>query len=251
MPTQISKTRRPQLLEAVGLVLFLDQPAESPGEPISGHVNQDFVAKLTEKGHAKDPAEKALFMTQNASVEAAETWLEAHKADPDFAEPLFIVKPDAPKLTPEEAKKKAKELQAKIRENRAKKDKESELEGEILRLKMGKGLTDAQRQMEEMQVKLDMERRQREKADTEKARQKILDEIEKDRRERGLKPKAAIRKPVSETFPDTLRKMQKVYPDPSVVKTCLSTICIYLGRFFSPRQLHQLSPRSQVQEDQC
>lgn len=204
---------------------------ESPGESISGHVNQDFVQQLVQAGHTKDCVEKALFMTQNASVDAAAQWLEQHKGDPDFLEPLFIVRqPQGPQLSPEEIKKKAKELQIKLREERLKRDKEAELQAEITRLKSGKGLTAAARELEEAQTKLAMMQLQREREEVEKAKRKVMEEIEKDRRERGLKPQAEIKKPLYQLYPDIVKKMHKVYPDPEIVKTCLKTLTVYLSK---------------------
>ncbi len=204
-------------------------PQEAPGESISAHVNQVFVQELVNTGVTKDVAEKALFFTQNASVDAAVQWIELHRNDPDFAEPLFIVRQEGPKLTPEEVKKRAKELQAQIRENRAKKDKEAELEAEILRLKSGKGLTQAHRDLQDLQAKLDMERVKKEREEKEMAKQKIIDEINKDRRDKGLKPTTQVLKHIEDLFPDILKKMHKVYPDGATVKTCLSTLNIYLS----------------------
>lgn len=205
-------------------------PKESPGESISAHVNQVWVHELVSAGNTKDVAEKAIFMTQSASVEAAKQWIEEHRGDADFSEPLFIVRPQKSNLTPEEAKKKAKELQAKIREDRAKKDKQAELESEIMRLKSGKNLTQATREFEEMQTKLEMEKLKKDREEKERAKQKILDEIEKDRHDRGLKPLAQIRKPIKELYPDIVKKMNRVYPDPEIVKVCLKTISIYLSK---------------------
>lgn len=207
-------------------------PQEAPGEAISDHVNQVFVQDLVKTGLSKDVAEKALFFTQNASVDAALAWVEQHRGDPDFAEPLFIVKQQGPKLTPEEAKKRAKELQAQIRENRAKKDKEAELEAEILRLKSGKGLTQAQRDLQDLQAKLDMERVRKDREEKEAAKQKIMDEINRDRRDKGLKPTSQVLKPIEDLFPEILKKMHKVYPDATTVKTCLTTLNIYLSSPF-------------------
>jgi len=209
-----------------------DGPAqESPGESISGHVNQVFVEQILKAGYSKDCAEKGLFMSQNTSVEAAIEWLEQHKADPDFLEPLFIVRqPAGPQLSPEEAKKRAKELQAKIREDRIKKDKEAELQAEITRLKSGKGLTAAARELEEAQTKLAMMQLHREREETERAKRKVMEEIEKDRRERGLKSQADIKKPINQVYPDKVKKMHKVYPDHETVKVCLKTLSIYLSK---------------------
>ena len=222
-----------------------ERPAEghqSQGEPISAHVNQGMAAELIKEGHTKDVAEKALFMTQNVSVQAAKNWMEEHKTDPDYHEPLFIVRqdPSKPKLTPEEAKKKAKELQARIREEQAKKDKQAEFESEVARLKSGKNMTQAQRELEELQTKLEMQKLQRDREETEAAKRKVMEEIEKDRRNKGLKSTSKIIKPLSETYPDILKKMHKVYPDNTIIKTCLKTIGLYLSKLWkaNDRQLH-------------
>lgn len=216
---------------------------ESPGESISAHVNQEFAGQLMSLGFAKDTAEKALFFTQSASVEAAQHWLEEHKNDPDFHEPLFIVKGPQSKLTPEEAKQKAKELQAKIREDRAKKDKQAELENEINRLKSGKNLTQAQRELEELQTKLAMEKLRKEREETEAAKRKILEEIEKDRRDKGLKAPSQVQKPAKELFPEFLKKMHKIYPDQEIIKVCLKTLSIYLSRVILSRKFRSKPSR--------
>ena len=209
------------------------QHQESVGESISAHVNQVLVHELVNAGYTKDVAEKALFFTQNSSADQALGWIEQHKTDPDFLEPLFIVKQQStgPQLTPEEAKKRAKELQAKIREDRIKKDKQAELEGEILRLKSGKDLTEAQRQIQELQAKLDMERLKKEREEKESAKRKIMEEIEKDRKDRGLKPQSQIKKPIDEVYIEVLKNMHKIYSDPEIIKICISTIIIYLSTF--------------------
>ena len=205
---------------------------ELPGQSITALVDQELVAQILSLGHSKDVSEKAIFMTQNTGVDAAKKWIEEHKSDPDFTEPLFIVRqnPNMPKLTPEEAKKKAKELQAKIREDRAKKDKQSELEAEISRLKSGKNLTQAQRDLDDLQTKLEMGKLQKDRDEKEAAKRKILDEIEKDRKDKGLKPMSQVQKSLKEVYPDIIKKMHRVYTDPEIVKTCLKTINIYLSK---------------------
>jgi len=217
----------------------LDQPAPVEGqqadenlESISGHVNQALVQELVQLGYVKDVAEKGLFMTGGASIDKAVEWLEQHKGDADYLEPLFIVKADKnkPQLSPEEAKKRAKELQQQIRENRAKREKEAELEQERNRLKFGKDMLQVKREVEEAQMRQDIDYLKREREEKERAKQKILDEIEKDRRNRGMKPQAKIIHPAKQVFADIHKKMRTVYPDPNVVKVCIQTCALYLGR---------------------
>ena len=46
--------------------------------PISGYVNQTYVAQLMEMGFSKVVCEKALFMNQGAGVDKAFEWIEQH-----------------------------------------------------------------------------------------------------------------------------------------------------------------------------
>ena len=136
-------------------------------------------------GYSKNVREKALLMTQNVSIEAALEWIEQHKDDADFEEELLLVQDDnKPKMSTEEALEKAKQLQERIRENRRKRDAEEELEKERSRISGGKAMTEAKRQMEEQQRARDVEIVIREKKEDEVARQKILDQLENDRRAR-------------------------------------------------------------------
>ena len=98
----------------------MEEPQESL--PISDKVNQSFAAELQGMGFTKEVSEKALFLTQNSSLEAAMNWIEEHQGDADFLEELRIVgasAPSAAKLTPEEAAAKARELQERLRKKRS------------------------------------------------------------------------------------------------------------------------------------
>jgi len=158
---------------------------EQQGKPISSLVNQDMAKEIQGMGYSKNVSEKALLFTNSLSIEAALEWIENHKTDADFEEECLIVQEEnKPKLTPEEAAERAKELQKRLREQRLKKEKEEELEREKNRIAGGKALTEAKRIMEEQQRQRDVEYKMKEKKEDEIARQKILDELEKDRRER-------------------------------------------------------------------
>jgi uncharacterized UBP type Zn finger protein len=115
-------------------------------------------------GYKKNPAEKALLLTGNKTIQAAIDWIDQNKDAPDFNEPMFLVAPDqnatqapgVPKksnLTPEEAKRQAKELQKKLREQRAIKEKALEEQREADRLRSGKDISIAKRKLKEQQVK--------------------------------------------------------------------------------------------------
>jgi len=158
---------------------------EPQGKSISSLVNQDMAKELQGMGYSKNVSEKALLFTSNASVEAALEWIETHREDPDFEEECLVVQEEnKPKLTPEEAAERAKELQKRLREQRLKKEKEDELEREKNRIAGGKALTEDKRIMEEQQRKRDVEEKMKERKEDDVARQKILEQLERDRRER-------------------------------------------------------------------
>ena len=212
--------------------------------PISGHVNGQFRDNLIAMGYSKNPTEKALFMTQSKSVEAALQWLNDNKDAPDFNEPLFIVgqqgqtglpgQPKQSNLSPEEAKKQAKALQKQLAAKLKAKDKALEEEREKNRLKMGKELSIAKRKLAEQQKRLDLEYIKREKKEKEDAMAKVLAEIEKDRIARGGKKKEKKLKPAKDVLSDIIHKMKKIYPPGSIngpcVKVCLKTCGFYIGK---------------------
>ena len=51
-------------------------PEEPQGQSISSMVNQEYLAMLLSMGFSQAVCEKALFLTQNASVEVAMGWIE-------------------------------------------------------------------------------------------------------------------------------------------------------------------------------
>lgn len=134
-----------------------EKPVSQEGESISHLVNADLNASLQSMGHSKNVSEKAIFMTGNNNLEAAQRWIEDHKYDADFEEELKMVGQPVSTLTEEEAKQKLAELQKKIRENRAKKEAEDALEREKNRMRYGKEMVEAKKMAEEMQVKRQME----------------------------------------------------------------------------------------------
>ncbi len=159
--------------------------AQPQGKPISGLVNQELAAGLEGMGYSKNVREKALLMTANVSIEAALEWIENNKTAPDFEEEmLMVVDESKPKLSAEEAAEKAKELQIKLREARKKREAEDELERERNRILGGKAMGDAQRIRDEQQKKREVEAYMREKKEDAVAQNAILDQLERDRKER-------------------------------------------------------------------
>lgn len=169
--------------------------------------------------------------------------MDQNKDAPDFNEPMFLVAPDAnaeqapgvPKksnLSPEDAKKQAKELQKKLRETRLQKEKELEEQREKDRLRSGKDMSIAMRKMKEQQMRLDIDYLKRERAEKEAAMAKVLAQIERDKFERTGKRPVKKLKPPKVVIDDIYNKMRKVYPKGSMsgnqVNTCLKTCGIYI-----------------------
>lgn len=201
-------------------------------------------------GYSKNVSEKSLFLTQNVSIEKAIDWINENKASPDFEEELRIVgQQDGPKLSKEEAAQKAKELQRLIREKRLAREKEEELERERNRIKGGKAMTEARKALEEAQHKRDVEAKMKQKREDEMAKQKILEQLERDKIERlerlGKKPPPKQEGGVATSVPgqpkpktyleqvDAFVKQIKIaYPSnlfPGLWSTTLKTIILYLG----------------------
>jgi hypothetical protein len=84
----------------------------------------------------------------------AENWIEDHKYDPDFEEEAVITQQaEAPKLTPEEAKQKLKELTEKARAIKKQREEEDAREREKNRLKSGKEAAATKQILEEQSKK--------------------------------------------------------------------------------------------------
>ena len=209
-------------------------------------INPELLATLISMGFSKNVSEKALFLTQPTSIEKAMAWIEENKKSPDFEEELRIVglAEEGPKLSKEEAAQKARELQKQIREKRMLREKEEELERERNRIKGGKALTDAKRELDDQQRKRDVEAQIRQRKEDEMAKQKILMQLERDREERFGKKAAVVQNnsiaPTQQAKPlttiekiDTYNKQLRIaYPGnlfPGACNTVLKTILLYLG----------------------
>lgn len=109
------------------------------GKSISEYVNQDVVKQIVEMGFSKNVAEKACFFNKSVLENAIE-WIYEHQNDPDFEEELRIVGEEAnkAKMTDEEIKQKAKELQDLARKRYIQKQKELEEEQERNRMRISK-----------------------------------------------------------------------------------------------------------------
>jgi len=209
---------------------------EPSGQSISEHVNQEWSQQIQDMGFSKAVAEKSLFLTQNASVEAAIEWINEHSSDPDFEEELQIVgtSESKPKLSKEEAAKKARELQEKLRKQREQKDKELEIEQEKERIRGQRELNEAKRKMEEQERKRAIEEQMREKKKQQEELRKMQEMLKRDKQERfgKIQTEEANEKSASERIQHSVKTIKTLYPEfrnPGVAKTCLNTLKIYLS----------------------
>lgn len=155
------------------------------GESISSMVNQEFSSLLQEMGFTKAVSEKALFLTQNTSVEAAMEWIQQNQEQPDFLEELrMVVSQPSSKLSKEEAAQRAKELQARLREQRIQKEKELEQQQEKDRLRVAKELSIAKAQFEEAERKRAIDAQIREKKKYAEEMKQMQEVLKKDREAR-------------------------------------------------------------------
>lgn len=147
-------------------------------------------AMVDEMGFPSIRAEKALIFTGNKSIERAVEWCFEHADDPDIDEPLQVVTQEGtnkPKLSPEEAKKKADELYARARAKREAEEKKEAIDREKNRLKSGKEVTAAKLKFEEESRKRAVADRKREKLEAKRERERVREMLEADKQRRHEK----------------------------------------------------------------
>lgn len=151
-------------------------------------VNQTLLNQMVdEMGFPKVRAEKSLILTGNKSLEAAVDWCFEHADDPDIDQPLQIVTPEGapkPKMSPEEAKKKAEDLYARARAKREAEEKREAIEREKSRIKSGKEVTSARVKLEEEARKRAVEERRKQRREELAERQRVRDMLQADKEHR-------------------------------------------------------------------
>jgi len=211
-----------------------------PNPPeIKENINQELLKEVMEMGFSELRAEKALFKTDNASLQHAVNWLAEHEDDADIDLPLLPPAAPKPKMSKEEAEAKALELQKKLRAKRAEEEKLSEKEKERMRIESTKMMVEASEKLKEEERKRAFEQLRREKEEHERHRaalkeQMRLDYIERfgkepppeeEEKEQSIKEKSS-----KDQVAYYLSKMKKQYKDsdPAGLKTCLSTLRVYV-----------------------
>eukprot|EP00281_Chroomonas_sp_CCMP1168_P012326 CAMPEP_0206280562 /NCGR_PEP_ID=MMETSP0047_2-20121206/38646_1 /ASSEMBLY_ACC=CAM_ASM_000192 /TAXON_ID=195065 /ORGANISM="Chroomonas mesostigmatica_cf, Strain CCMP1168" /LENGTH=396 /DNA_ID=CAMNT_0053710635 /DNA_START=45 /DNA_END=1235 /DNA_ORIENTATION=+ len=161
------------------------QDADVVKERVSDRVNKEIIEQLKDMGFPEVRAEKGLWLTGNSNLEAAITWLADHAEDADIDEPLMVApeKPES-KLSKEEKQKLLDEKLARLRAEKAEKEKEMERQQELARIASSKELTEARRKQKEQEEYLAQEKRKREKEWEAKERARVKAELAKDKAER-------------------------------------------------------------------
>lgn len=195
---------------------------------IEKYVKKELVDALVAKNTERFMAEKAVLLSGNENEEKALQWLENHKNDADFREPVVIE--EKPQMSPEEAAQKARELQDKIRKKIKEDEEKNALESEKLRIKMGKEITEQRRILDEQQKKRDAELYLLEKQKDERDKQEMYKILEADKRARFgdkyVEPEKKKPKGLGPDMDDTYDKMYKIYRlgQLSLLFTCMKTL---------------------------
>lgn len=209
---------------------------QQEGESISGLVNKDQVNKLIEMGYSKNVSEKAMFLNQNILEKAIE-WIYENQNEPDFEEELRMVGQKKSKMTEEEIKQKAKELQAYARQKYLQKEKERAEEQERNRIRMTKDLAIAKREMEDAENKRFIDQQKRKKQEEEKAKREMIEQLERDKAERFGKEYISNLENKKKSSPiddckyyiEAIVKLYPVFRCGDQAKTCLNTIKVIIS----------------------
>uniref|UniRef100_H2ZHE1 UBX domain-containing protein n=1 Tax=Ciona savignyi TaxID=51511 RepID=H2ZHE1_CIOSA len=175
--------------------------------------SQSGVDTLVEMGFLRNRAEKAWLKMGDRGVQAAMEWLLEHNDDPDIDEPYqppqgyrldsksnpaAAEEPPAERessqgdlaaetkqvLTEEEKAEKLRKIQEKIKQRRQEQeaeDKKRQIEAEIQRRKSGQDINKIKADIQWKEAQRQAEIRRREKLDDHKARQRVKEQIARDR----------------------------------------------------------------------
>jgi len=180
----------------------IDEPYEAPKGHTLGSASTETKAEGSEEAatpmetdgatnKAEEPPQQAMSLKCEdcGKLLKSELDAQAHAArsgHANFSESTEEIKP----LTEEEKAEQLKKLQERLKAKRAEKEEQEKKEAiqrEKARRTQGKEMVDAKAKYDEMQMKKIADQRRREKEEDRLAKQKIRDEIEKDKRDRAAK----------------------------------------------------------------
>lgn len=215
-----------------------DRKIGDPNPPeIKEMINQDLLKQVMEMGFTEVRSEKALYKTDNASLEHAVNWLAEHAEDADIDLPLPKPAAPKPKMSKEEAEAKALELQKRLREKRAEEERKSEKEKEQQRKESTRMMVEAQEKAKEEDRRRAIEQQMREKEEHERHRAELKERLRQDYIDRfGCEPpeekeeETVKEKSSKDQLAFHLNKLKKTYKDTDKegLKTCLNTLKIYI-----------------------
>jgi uncharacterized UBP type Zn finger protein len=194
-------------------------------------VKKELVEGLQATGYSLLISEKAVLLSGNKTLEDALEWIQQHKDDPDFEEPVEVEQ--KPQLSKEEARLKALELSKEIREKQKEIDEKNKMESEKLRLKMAKEMAETRRLVKEQEQRLAAEAYVREKKKLEEEKQLMKEKLEQDHLERFGKKKTEtkqIKKSPKSEFTEIYNKMYNIYRmgQFELLLNCLKMLKLYL-----------------------
>lgn len=155
-------------------------------------VNETLARQMVEEiGFPRVRAEKALILTGNKGLEDAVEWCFEHADDPDIDEPLQIVSDGGadskPKMSSDDAKRRADELSAKARAKRESDEKRDAIEREKQRIRSGKEMSSVKAKLEDEERRRAVEAKRRQKLEDLAERQRVRQMLEADKEARRQK----------------------------------------------------------------
>ncbi|PIA25782.1 hypothetical protein AQUCO_10800039v1 [Aquilegia coerulea] len=153
-------------------------------------VDSNLIQELESMGFTTARATRALHYSGNTSLEAAINWIMEHENDSDIDQMPLVpasakAEPPKPSLTEEEKRIKAQELRERARKKKEEEEKRMEREREKERIRVGKELLEAKRIEEDNERKRILALRKAEKDEERRAREKIRQKLEEDKKEGG------------------------------------------------------------------
>ncbi|KAK1412659.1 hypothetical protein QVD17_34085 [Tagetes erecta] len=152
-------------------------------------VNKKLVDELEEMGFPLARAMRALYQSGNSSLEDAINWIVEHEDDPEIDQmPSVPVKIEIENFEPSFVSEEVRLTAQKLREKSRKRNKEEDMKSvpnrEKERIKAGKELQEAKNIAEENERKRFIALKKAEKAEENRAREKIRQKLQQDKLER-------------------------------------------------------------------
>jgi len=219
-----------------------DSTATENPDFVKEKVKAELKEELMNMGFLEIRVEKACYFTENAGIPNAVQWLTDHEKDADIDFPLSKDQPAAapakPKLSPEEAEKRALELQQRLKRERDEREKQEEKDKEKARIVSQKQMQETQALLEEEQLKRDRQERDRLRREHEAHSAQLKEQLRLDYIERfGCEPPAEeqqekediTKKSAKDQMLYWMNQLRKNHKDDPRMKRVFETLKIYAG----------------------